>query len=408
MATILAVVCLAACGGGGEDRTAEERYMDGVCAAFAKHLEIFTAFEEQPSSLTGMKRMISDLRPEWRGLRDDLRRLDPPDDVEELHNAWLKVLSDFDDMMVDVEKALESGELGSVLMVGGMMEGYELPDVGEMPEKYADLAKSRPKCIEMIAKAESLGAEGGTPAAAATPTTTAEGTVAGERTPSQEGLAPGSLSGLDSYRYSMTMDSKGLGSALAEGLGGLTGQEPGATPGTTPETVRMEISGAFVAPDKAEVNISIGGLDEEMVVSMTVIGDQQWWKWGDMVAGPDTFEGDLSDMSLAEAMWGGFSESGGLTCASEKKETVNGVPSLYCGVDEASFEQLSSLFGGAEGMGGDIDDLSLDMWLAEDGDWPVRLRAHVAGTDESGQDFDVKLEMDITDINEEIDIEPPS
>ena len=257
-------------------------------------------------------------------------------------------------------------------------------------------------------KEENAPAAAGTPTAAAAgtarPTATAEGTVAAERTPSEEGLTPGSLSGLDSYRYTMKMELQGLESILTESVGSLTGAEPGAAP----ETVLMEVTGAFVAPDKAEANISIGGLDEEIVMSMTVIGDQQWMKLGDLAMGPSEFEGDLTDMSLAEAMWGGFSESGGVTCASEKKETVNGVPSLHCGIDEASFEQLSSLFGGAEGMGGDIDDLSLDMWLAEDGDWPVRLRAHVAGTDESGQEFDAKLEMDITDINEEIDIEPPS
>jgi hypothetical protein len=257
-------------------------------------------------------------------------------------------------------------------------------------------------------KEENAPAAAGTPTAAAAgtarPTATAEGTVAAERTPSAEGIAPGSLSGLDSYRYTMKMELQGLESLLTESVGSLTGAEPG----TTPETILMDVTGAFVAPDKAEANISIGGLDEDLVMSMTVIGDQQWMKLGDLSMGPSPFEGDLTDMSLAEAMWSGFSESGGVTCTSEKKETVNGVPSLHCGIDEASFEQLSSLFGGAEGMGGDIDDLSLDMWLAEDGDWPVRLRAHVAGTDESGQDFDAKLEMDITDINEEIDIEPPS
>jgi len=245
-----------------------------------------------------------------------------------------------------------------------------------------------------------------TVAGTARATATVAGTAAAKTTPSGEALAPGSLSGLNSYRYSMKMDLKGLGSALAEGLSGLTGQEPGATPGTTPETVHMEISGAFVAPDKAEAHMSISGLTDEL--AMTVIGDQQWMKWGDLSMGPSTFEGSLSDMSLAEAMWGSFSEgSGGLTCASEKKETVNGVPSLHCGIDKASFEQLASLFGGTEGTG-DISDLSLDMWLAEDGRWPVRLRVHVAGTDESGQEMDAKLEMDITDANKEIDIKAPS
>jgi hypothetical protein len=200
----------------------------------------------------------------------------------------------------------------------------------------------------------------------------------------------------------MKMELEGLESIFTESMSGLTGEEPG----TVPATMELEVSGAFVAPDKAEAHMRISGVTDEL--SMTVIGDQQWMKWGDLTMGPTAFEGTLSDMSLAEAMWGGFSEEAGdLTCSSEKKETVNGVPSRYCGIDQASFAELTSLFGGTEEMG-DIDELSLDMWLAEDGGWPVRMRAHVAGTDQSGQEFDARLEMDITDVNTEIDIETPS
>jgi hypothetical protein len=32
----------------------------------------------------------------------------------------------------------------------------------------------------------------------------------------------------------------------------------------------------------------------------------------------------------------------------------------------------------------------------------------VAGTDESGQEFEAKLELDVTDVNEKIEIKPPS
>lgn len=220
-------------------------------------------------------------------------------------------------------------------------------------------------------------------------------------TPAGEGLAPGSLGDLNSYRYSLKMEIRGLESLWAEGMEGLGGAEPAAMP----ETLTLEVTGAFVAPDKAEARMRIGGLADEL--TMTVIGDQQWMKMGELAMGPTDFEGDLSDMSLAHAMWGGFSEeAGALTCTSEKKETVNGVPSRYCGIDKAAFEQLASLFGSTEGMG-EIEELSLDLWLAEDGGWPVRLRAEVAGTDEAGQEVAAKLEMDITDVNEDIDIKPP-
>jgi hypothetical protein len=198
------------------------------------------------------------------------------------------------------------------------------------------------------------------------------------------------------------MELKGLESILGESLGSLTGGESTAIP----ETMTLEISGAFVAPDKAEFRMSITGLTDE--VAMTVIGNQQWMKMGDLAMGPSAFEGNLSDMSLAESIWGGFSEgAGGLTCASEKRETVNGVPSRYCSIDQATFEQLGSLFGGTE-QTGDIEELSLDMWQAEDGGWPVRMQAHVAGTDASGQKFDANVEMNITDVNKQIEIKPPS
>jgi len=235
---------------------------------------------------------------------------------------------------------------------------------------------------------------------AATPTPAGAETPAATPTPSGAAPAPGDLTTLNSYRYTMKMELEGLESDLTEQMAALPGQDPMA------ESLKMEISGAFVAPDKAESRISISGGDDE--IALTVIGDQQWVEMGDMAIGPIQATGDVSELDFALMMWEGFSEgAGGLTCASEKKEKVNDVPTNYCGIDQATFEQLSSLFGGTEEMG-DIDEMNLEMWLAEDGGWPVRLRVQVAGTDETGQEYEAKLEMDITDVNEDIEINPPS
>jgi len=254
------------------------------------------------------------------------------------------------------------------------------------------------------------GEEEGTPAAAATPTAAEEGTPAAAPSeegtptaaPSEAGFTPGDLTTLNSYRYSMKMELEGLQSLLTEQMAALPGQDPAAMA----ESLEIEISGAFVSPDKAESRMRISGVDDEL--ALTVIGNQQWVELGDLAIGPIEAMGDVSELDFALMIWEGFSEgSGGLTCASEKKEKVNDVPTNYCGIDKATYEQLASLFGGTEEMG-DIDELSLDMWLAEDGGWPVRLRVHVAGTDETGQEFEAKLELDITDVNEDIEIKPPS
>lgn len=247
------------------------------------------------------------------------------------------------------------------------------------------------------------GEEEGAPAAAATPTVTEAETPAAAASPAGAALAPGSLTGLNSYRYSMKMELEGLESSLAEQMAAIPGQDPTAMA----ESLELEIEGAFVAPDQAESRMRISGVDDEL--ALTVIGNQQWVELGDLAIGPMETTGDVSELDFALMMWEEFSEgAGGLTCASEKKETVNDVPTNYCGIDKATYEQLSALFGGTEEEMGDIDEMNLEMWLAEDGGWPVRLRVSVAGTDESGQEFDAKLEMDVTDANEDIEIKPPS
>jgi predicted small lipoprotein YifL len=265
------------------------------------------------------------------------------------------------------------------------------------------LAMATMLAIVSLAACGGDGEEESAPAAAVTPTVTETETPAAAPSPAGEAVATGSLTNLNSYRYSMKMELEGLESALAEQMAAIPGQDPTAMA----EALEMEISGAFVAPDQAESHMSISGVDDELV--LVVIGNQQWVQLGDLAIGPMEAVGDVSELDFALLMWEAFEEeAGGLTCASEKKETVNDVPANYCGIDKATYEQLSALFGGTEEEMGDIDELNLEMWLAEDGGWPVRLRVNMEGTDESGQEFKAKLDMDVTDANEDIEIKPPS
>ena len=38
----------------------------------------------------------------------------------------------------------------------------------------------------------------------------------------------------------------------------------------------------------------------------------------------------------------------------------------------------------------------------------MRVRAQISGTDETGQEFQVKVALDVTDVDEDIEIVPPS
>jgi hypothetical protein len=168
----------------------------------------------------------------------------------------------------------------------------------------------------------------------------------------------------------------------------------------------MNVRGAYVSPDKAEVSYNISGVGE---IAITVIGRDQWVKFGDLISGPTPFQGSVSDLNLVLSFWdeGFLPEAGGVSCSGERRDTINGVNARRCEISQATFEQLSSLFGGSPEEG-QIRNLSFEAWLHETDGWPVRLRTQVAGTDETGQPFDVRVEMDITDAGRPIDIRPPT
>jgi hypothetical protein len=231
-----------------------------------------------------------------------------------------------------------------------------------------------------------------TPSGAASPGTTSSPTAG----------SFGSLAGLSSYRYELKMELKGLETAITEGLGALGAEEVG--PG---DTVVMDIRGAYVSPDKAEIAYKVTGLDEE--IAIVVIGTNQWVKLGDLIAGPTPYDGSISDLNLVLSFWdeGFLPEAGGVSCSGERRDTINGVSARRCEISQATFDQLSALFGGSS-EDGQIQSLSFEAWLHESEGWPVRLNTQVVGTDETGQQFDVKVQLEVKDVGTSINIQPPS
>jgi hypothetical protein len=50
----------------------------------------------------------------------------------------------------------------------------------------------------------------------------------------------------------------------------------------------------------------------------------------------------------------------------------------------------------------------MDLWLTEDGGYPVRVVIDARGTDAEGREMSVQLELNVTDLNDPgIEIEPP-
>jgi hypothetical protein len=226
--------------------------------------------------------------------------------------------------------------------------------------------------------------------AAETPQGT-EGPSDGAGGPSGEVPAPtDAFADLESYRYSISI---------------LFGGEDLAAQGMN--DVTFDMTGAFVAPDRNQVRVEgeVGGLNlqEESIT----IGGRTWVRSGDTWReGDATF--DTADLTPA-SFFAGF-DAEDLQVIEPTEETVNDVDAFRYSIDRADIEQLQALtqiFGEGDALQDLPEELSLDLWLAKDGGWPVKMVLTARG-ESDGSEMNVEMSVDITDIDDpSIEIEPP-
>lgn len=165
----------------------------------------------------------------------------------------------------------------------------------------------------------------------------------------------------------------------------------------------MQLQGAYSAPDRSQVILDFEG--EE--IEWRSIGDRTWVRLGDEWEEQDgTSETDLltpevvcNDIVLDIAS--SLSDTG------FEAETVNGVETYHYAVDAADLDELPPLLLGPDA--GDVpDELTFDLWLAQDGLWPVQFSFAARDTDASGRSVELSLDMQVRDVNDPgILIEPP-
>ena len=220
-------------------------------------------------------------------------------------------------------------------------------------------------------------------------------------TASGAGRFSGRLPDLNSYRYSFKIEgTAGLIAELSN-----SSLPAGVNPNTG--TLAFEVKGAYVKPDRGEATIAFGGL----TVTKVVIGRQQWINLGGILQAPTqvTSPGD-DDYSFVAAFWDSSATEAlkDFSCSSSR-ETVNGVSTRKCTADRATVERLNKE--GKLFTTGDLDIKefsagSAELWVA-DGDKVIRFRANLAGKDTANRNVAFKMEVDITDINARITIDPP-
>jgi hypothetical protein len=185
----------------------------------------------------------------------------------------------------------------------------------------------------------------------------------------------------------------------------------------------LTMEGEFEAPDRLGCTISgsLGGIDvggDELVV----IGDDAWLDTGGgfqaySADDPDVVE-DLDLCPGSAAFWEDFDFLQDPGPLHGQPDTINGVDAIRYSLGDAA-EALKSIgFLPAELEGLTIN--TFDVWVAEDGGWPVALDMDIAADaaaaaetfglplEEGGQEARITMQVEITDVNAtDIHVEPP-
>jgi len=212
-------------------------------------------------------------------------------------------------------------------------------------------------------------------------------------------------SDIESFRFEMTMKANLPTTPEAETP---ESEEPlgdflGALSGLMGD---MKMEGAVIAPDRSSMEMTVGGHE---FGSFVQIGSQSWMKvagltdWTEEPASEDS-EFLFSPMDFCETAEEDLSSA--LSGLEGENETVNGIETVHYHLDQADLTFFQEFLGGTEDL---PDEFNMDVWLAEDGDWPVRMIFAASGEDDDGQSLSFDISIEFKDFNDSsIKIEPPT
>lgn len=216
-------------------------------------------------------------------------------------------------------------------------------------------------------------------------TLTSQVTATPTSTPSVDALKQ-----LRSYRYTIKLNADGV---AAETGGKLT----------------LDLTGSAIPPDRSHVvaTVALGTLS--LAEESISIGNKTWIKQGNAwTEGTANFAAkELSPVELFANM-----RVSHLQSLQGQRERVNNIPATRYTLDRSSLEglaALSNILGGtATSLPSSLpDSLTVDIWVAEDGNYPVKMTLK-ASTTQARQRLTLDFAYTLKDINDSsIRIEPP-
>lgn len=174
----------------------------------------------------------------------------------------------------------------------------------------------------------------------------------------------------------------------------------------SPFTIPMEIDGAIQGQNRqAAIHYPETPQDDLHVV---VVGDRYWHLLGTWVPGtlgPDSpVVIPFMPLDLCTSLAPDVVASG----PGVATEEINGVAARKYHFDALRSDFSSRLWGPQSDMAQFIPEYTLDIWLAEEGNWPVRFDLSGTGTYPNGQELQAQVFLEIRDIDDKsIEIVPP-
>lgn len=202
----------------------------------------------------------------------------------------------------------------------------------------------------------------------------------------------GPLSELESFRYSvrLSLSIPQMEDELLQGFASLLSE--------------VEIRGASIPPDKSEMWIEFKNSGHSL--GTVNIGGKTWFKSGEEwteTANP----GLDASLLTPEEITAAIAREDMFTGVRPLHEELDGVPALHYTVIQQGMRLLALLLN-TEEESGITGETRVDLWLTEEGHYPIRITFSADGKDEQGRDVLVTLEMQVTDLNDPlIEIVPP-
>jgi hypothetical protein len=214
-------------------------------------------------------------------------------------------------------------------------------------------------------------------------------------------------SDIESFRFTMTMKANLPSTPEAPtGTPGPLGDFLGALSGLMGD---MKMEGAVITPDRSSVEMTVGGHE---FGSFVQIGSRSWMKVAGLTDWTEepTSEGSpflFSPMDFCKTTEKDLSSA--LSGLKGENETVNGIEAVHYHLDMTDLKLLQDLLGSSEDLGQLPKEFNMDVWLAQDGDWPVRMSLAASGENDNGQSLSFDIAIEFKDFNDSsIKIEPPT